>query len=63
MGPAMLDSGLFAPDAIGQVLDEHTTGRFDHADLLWLLLVFQGFLETVVPGAPALDSMAEAVAT
>jgi len=44
LGPAMLESGLFAPDAIAQLVDEHEAGRFNHAGVLWLLLVFEGFL-------------------
>ena len=44
LGPAMLGAGLFAPDAIGQLVDEHEAGRFNHSAVLWLLLVFEGFL-------------------
>ena len=44
LGPAMLGAGLFAPDAIAQLVDEHEAGRFNHAAVLWLLLVFEGFL-------------------
>ena len=44
LGPAMLGSGLFEPDAIAQLIDEHEAGRFNHAGVLWLLLVFEGFL-------------------
>ena len=43
-GEALLDSGLFAPAALERLLDEHATGRFDHSQALWLLLVFEGFL-------------------
>ncbi len=42
----MLDSGLFEPGAIAQLIDEHERQRFDHATPLWLLLVFEGFLAT-----------------
>jgi asparagine synthase (glutamine-hydrolysing) len=44
LGPIMLDSGLFQARAIARLLDEHESGRFDHAQGLWSLLVFQGFL-------------------
>ena len=44
LGPAMLDSGLFQDAAIARVLDEHERGAFNHAGLLWDLLVFEGFL-------------------
>jgi asparagine synthase (glutamine-hydrolysing) len=45
MGETLLDSGLFAPATIERLLREHETGRFDHSQTLWLLLVFEGFLE------------------
>jgi asparagine synthase (glutamine-hydrolysing) len=44
MGEAMLDSGLFQPDALSRLVREHETRRFDHSTTLWLLLVFEGFL-------------------
>jgi asparagine synthase (glutamine-hydrolysing) len=44
LGSAMSDSGLFAPAALARMIDEHAAGRFDHAQPLWLLLVFEGFL-------------------
>jgi asparagine synthase (glutamine-hydrolysing) len=44
MGETLLDSGLFAPAAVERLLREHETGRFDHSQALWLLLVFEGFL-------------------
>jgi asparagine synthase (glutamine-hydrolysing) len=44
LGPAMLDSGLFDPPAIARMLDEHASEQFDHAQALWSLLSFEGFL-------------------
>ena len=44
LGETMLDSGLFRPEAVTRLLDEHAAGRFDHSAVLWLLLVFEGFL-------------------
>ena len=41
---AMMESGLFSAEALKRLLDEHETGRFDHSGVLWLLLVFEGFL-------------------
>lgn len=40
----MLSSGIFSGETLSQLADEHRTGRFDHATMLWQLLVFQGFL-------------------
>ena len=44
LGPVMRDCGLFDAAALRRMLDEHESGRFDHAATLWLLLVFEGFL-------------------
>jgi asparagine synthase (glutamine-hydrolysing) len=46
LGPAMAGCELFDLDAIARLLEEHRTGQFDHAETLWLLLVFEGFLAT-----------------
>ena len=47
----MLDSGLFDARALGTLLDEHDSGRFDHAAPIWLLLVFEGFLASELAGS------------
>lgn len=44
LGPAMLDSGLFSQKALARMIDQHANGQFDHAQKLWQLLVFEGFL-------------------
>jgi len=58
LGPAMLDSGLFDEAGLKHLLDEHASGRFDHGQALWQLLVLQGFLaqeaEPALPRAAAL---------
>jgi asparagine synthase (glutamine-hydrolysing) len=46
LGAPMLDSGLFDPLSLARMIDEHESGRFDHAQPLWLLLVMEGFLST-----------------
>jgi asparagine synthase (glutamine-hydrolysing) len=51
LGPVMLDAGLFQSRGIARLLDEHASGRFDHAQALWSLLVFQGFLTSEMAGA------------
>lgn len=50
LSETMLDSGLFEPEALGALLDEHATGRIDHALPIWLLLVFEGFLASEFSG-------------
>ena len=52
LGSRMLDSGLFDGPALARMVDEHETGRFDHAAPLWLLLTFEGFLAAL--GTPAI---------
>jgi asparagine synthase (glutamine-hydrolysing) len=51
LGAPMLDSGLFDAAAIARAIDEHTAGVFDHSQMLWLLLAFEGFLyhQTSIP--------------
>mgnify|MGYP001555258729 CR=1 FL=1 len=44
LGPAMLDSGLFQPAALEAMIAAHESGRSDHSQALWQLLVFAGFL-------------------
>ncbi|MBP0445149.1 asparagine synthase (glutamine-hydrolyzing) [Roseomonas sp. SSH11] len=43
-GSAMLDSGLFDGAALARLADEHGSGRADHSQALWQLLVLEGFL-------------------
>lgn len=43
-GATMADSGLFDPPALARLVDEHATGRADHGQALWQLLVVEGFL-------------------
>ena len=40
----MLDSGFFSPTILKKMLDEHSTGRADHADALWCLFMFAKFI-------------------
>ncbi|MGH7057513.1 MAG: asparagine synthase-related protein, partial [Acetobacteraceae bacterium] len=44
LGAAMRESGLFDPAALKRLVEEHASGRLDHSQPLWLLLVFAGFL-------------------
>lgn len=44
LGGPMLDSGLFDAVAIERLLDAHARGTSDHAQPIWLLLAFEGFL-------------------
>jgi asparagine synthase (glutamine-hydrolysing) len=54
LGDVMLSHGLFDAAAIARVIDEHSAGAFDHAQAIWLLLAFEGFLHDLSPrDAPA----------
>jgi asparagine synthase (glutamine-hydrolysing) len=44
LGPAMLECGLFDRTQLTRLVDEHAAAAFDHSAMLWLLLVFEGFL-------------------
>jgi len=45
-GEAMQDSALFAAPAIDRLIDAHASGKRDHSEELWQLLIFEGFLRT-----------------
>lgn len=40
----LLGTGLFAPAGLRRLIDEHRSGRRDHARPLWALLMFDAFL-------------------
>ena len=39
--PKSLDRGYFDPVAVRRLIEEHSTGKWDHSARLWLLLVFE----------------------
>ncbi|MBK8992661.1 MAG: amidotransferase 1, exosortase A system-associated [Gammaproteobacteria bacterium] len=43
LGAAMADSGLFDMGFVGQLVEEHQSGRRDHSAALWSLLMFESF--------------------
>ena len=56
LDPARVRSeGLFRPEAVARLVDEHLGGRRDHRKQLWTLFVFQRWLQTygVARGARA----------
>ena len=42
-----LSHDLFDAAAIRRILDEHESGVTNHAQIIWLLLAFEGFLQTL----------------
>ncbi|MBL8306697.1 MAG: amidotransferase 1, exosortase A system-associated [Rubrivivax sp.] len=51
-GP-MLDSGLFNPGLVRQLVEQHESGRSDHSTPLWTLLMFDAFLRNTMGQVPA----------
>ncbi|MEF8982860.1 asparagine synthase (glutamine-hydrolyzing), partial [Thiohalorhabdus sp.] len=43
LGPELLDTGLFDPDGVRRLVDEHQSGKWDHSAPIWSLLMFAGF--------------------
>ena len=44
LGGHMADSGLFDQHYLQTLVDQHQSGRWDHASTLWTLLMFESFL-------------------
>ncbi len=44
LSQTMFDSGYFDTNSLKQLVNEHTSGRSDHGDSLWCLLMFSQFL-------------------
>ena len=43
-GTMLGSCGFFHPPTLTRLMDEHESGRRDHAAVLWLLVMFEGFL-------------------
>jgi len=41
LSPKTLDRGLFRPEAVRRLVDDHLEGRFDHSYRLWALVVLE----------------------
>ncbi|MFH5925476.1 asparagine synthase (glutamine-hydrolyzing) [Roseomonas xinghualingensis] len=54
LSDAMLSSGLFDEGALTRLVDEHASGRSDHAQALWQLLVLEGFLKGSAQGSDSI---------
>jgi asparagine synthase (glutamine-hydrolysing) len=58
LAPARLRrQGLFEPQPVGRLLDEHQTSRADHSRLLWGLVMFQAWWDRFVTPVSATDSI------
>ncbi len=56
MGERLLDTGLFDPGVLRQLIDQHQSGLRDHSAPLWSLLMFDAFLRQQQPGALPRDA-------
>jgi len=64
LNPVLLDTGIFNPDFLKQMVDEHQSGAKDHGMTLWSVLMFDAFLRTNgATGAAAGASAAPVLAT
>jgi asparagine synthase (glutamine-hydrolysing) len=54
-GP-MQDCGMFNSSVIRQLVDDHQSGKHDHATPIWTLLMFDAFLRVTLGHAPAKSS-------
>lgn len=44
LGPRLAETGLFAPEQLRRLVEQHQAGVHDFAPVLWALLMFDGFL-------------------
>jgi asparagine synthase (glutamine-hydrolysing) len=44
---SLVESGLFDMSYLGQLVEEHQSGGFDHSSPLWSLMMFESFLRNV----------------
>jgi asparagine synthase (glutamine-hydrolysing) len=50
--PRALGRGYFRPEAVRALVEEHTSGRWDHSYRLWSLLCFEAWHRTYLDGPP-----------
>jgi asparagine synthase (glutamine-hydrolysing) len=49
--------GLFEPERVGRLLDDHQALRADHARILWALVMFQAWWDRFMSPVAAADAM------
>jgi asparagine synthase (glutamine-hydrolysing) len=54
-GSVLAETGIFDMDTIGQLVDQHASGRWDHSAALWLLLMFEAFLKNAAESQTTTD--------
>ncbi len=53
LNPALIATGIFNPDYLKELVEQHETGVRDHAVALWSVLMFEAFLRKNGASAPA----------
>lgn len=55
LGPQLLDTGMFNPTYLRELIDHHLSGARDYSAPLWTLLMFEAFLRGVMetPSTPS----------
>ena len=48
LGPDLMDTGLFDPDFIRRLVDQHQSGQRDHSAVIWSLLMYASFQRQVM---------------
>lgn len=56
LDPVALDRGLFRPEAVARLIDEHAQGKRDHAYKLWGLLMLESWFRRHLDPAPGASS-------
>ena len=46
-GPTLAETGIFDMDTVRSLVEQHAGGRWDHSAALWLLLMFDAFLNHI----------------
>jgi len=58
LSPQSLDrQGVFRPDAVGRLIDDHVAGRVDHHRQIWAMLMFALWFDRYAAGAPVSREM------
>jgi len=63
LGSRFAQRGLFRPDVVQRLFDDHQQGRVDYAHHLWVLLMLELWFRTYIDAAPAFTHGADDVVT
>jgi len=52
LGGAMLDSGMFNPKTVREIVEQHESGKRDFSTTIWTMLMFDAFLRCTMEQSP-----------